>query len=101
MDRGQLSSRIAAARAEVAALGRELAEHGRGLDASEAYELAGELQGVVNAAEGAQGVAAALGARVEVRLSGDGPVERTHAVGYVDQMAAGLVAVEAGLTGGL
>ncbi|PKW26124.1 uncharacterized protein DUF222 [Phycicoccus duodecadis] len=101
MDRGQLSRRIAAARAEVAALGCALAEHGRSLDAGECYELAGELQGVVNAAEGAQGVAAALGARVEVRLSGDGPVERTHAVGYVDQMAASLVALEAGLTEGL
>src|SRR6476469_9352142 len=101
MDRGQLSSRIAAARAEVTALGRALAEHGRSLDAVECYELAGEAQKLANAADGLVSVRAALGARVEVRLSGDGPVGRVGAGGYVDQMAAGLVALEAGLTEGL
>ncbi|WP_101394775.1 hypothetical protein [Phycicoccus duodecadis] len=61
MDRGQLSSRIAAARAEVAALGRALVEHGRGLDAAECYELAGEAQKLANAADGLVSVSAALG----------------------------------------
>jgi hypothetical protein len=101
MDRGQLSSRIAALREECAALGRELVEHGGGLGAVECFELAGEAQRVANAADGLVAVAAALGARVEVRLSGDGPVERVHPVGYVDQMAPTLVALETGLTEGL
>ncbi|MBD3783600.1 MAG: hypothetical protein IE926_11725, partial [Micrococcales bacterium] len=76
MDRGQLSSRIAGLRREVSALGRELAEGGLGLSMTDAFEVAGELQGLVNAAEGAQGVAAALGARVETTVRESGPWER-------------------------
>lgn len=101
MDRGRLSSRIAALRMECAAVGRELADGGRGLAADEAFEVAGELQGLVNAAEGAQAVAAALGARVEVRLGGPGPVERVHPLGFVDPMSPSMVAMEAGVTEGL
>ncbi|MBD3783954.1 MAG: hypothetical protein IE926_13565, partial [Micrococcales bacterium] len=76
MDRGQLSSRIAALREECSRLGRELAEGGLGLSMTDAFEVAGELQGLVNAAEGAQGVAAALGARVETTVRESGPWER-------------------------
>ncbi len=43
---------------------------------------------------------AAWGARVEVRLSGDGPVERFHPVGFCDQMAPSMLCTEAGLTEG-
>ncbi len=72
MDRGQLSSRVAALREECAALGRELAEDGLGLAPEEAFALAGEAQHLANAADGLVAVAASLGARVEVRLSGVG-----------------------------
>ena len=45
--------------------------------------------------------AAAWGARVEVRLSGAGPVERVHPVGFCDQMAPSMLCLEAGLTEGV
>ncbi len=101
MDRGRLSSRIAALREGCAAVGRELVEAGRGLDAVEAFELAGELQGVVNAAEGAQAVAGAWGARVETTMRESGPWERVHPVGYVDAMAAAEMSLATGVTEGL
>jgi hypothetical protein len=66
----------------------------------DAFEVSGELQGVVNAAEGAMVTVAAWGARVETRLSGDGPVERVHPVGFCDQMAPSMLCMEAGLTEG-
>ncbi len=72
MDRGQVSSRIAALREECAALGRELAEDGLGLAPEEAFAVAGEAQRLANSADGLVAVAASLGARVEVRLSGSG-----------------------------
>ena len=101
MDRGGLSGRIAALREGCAAVGRELVEAGRGLDAVEAFELAGELQGVVNAAEGAQAVAGAWGARVETTMRESGPWERVHPVGYVDAMAAAEMSLATGVTEGL
>lgn len=101
MDRGSVSSRIAALRAECTELGRELVERGRSLDAEEAFEVAGELQTLVTAAEGAQAVAAAHGARVELRLTDRGPVERIHELGFVDAMAPSTLALEAGLTEGV
>ena len=101
MDRGQLSSRIAALREECARLGRELAEGGLGLAPEDAFAVAGEAQHLANAADGVVAVAASLGARVEVRLSGPGPVERVHPVGFVDPMAATMFCLEAGLTEGV
>ncbi|MBD3782876.1 MAG: DUF222 domain-containing protein [Micrococcales bacterium] len=101
MDRGQLSSRIAALREECSRLGRELAEGGLGLAPEDAFAVAGEAQHLANAADGLVAVTASLGARVEVRLSGPGPVERVHPVGFVDPMAATMFCLEAGLTEGL
>ncbi|NHA70272.1 HNH endonuclease signature motif containing protein [Phycicoccus flavus] len=101
MDRGDVSSRIAALRGDAVALARDLAEHGRGLDPREAFEVAGELQGLVNAAEGAQAVAAAYGARFESRMVSDRVIERTHPVGFVDGMAPSMLAMEAGVTEGV
>uniref|UniRef100_UPI0026041A4A HNH endonuclease signature motif containing protein n=1 Tax=uncultured Phycicoccus sp. TaxID=661422 RepID=UPI0026041A4A len=101
MDRGQLSSRIAALRVECAAVGRALADGGRRLSAQECFEVAGELQGLVNAAEGAQAVAAAWGARVETTMRESGPWERVHPVGFVDAMAAAEVSLATGVTEGL
>ncbi|HMM94482.1 DUF222 domain-containing protein [Phycicoccus sp.] len=101
MDRGQISSRIAALREECAALGRELAEGCLGLAAEDAFAVAGEAQHLANAADGVVAVAASLGARVEVRLSGPGPVQRVHPVGFVDPMSATMFCLEAGLTEGV
>ncbi len=67
MDTETLSRRIAGLREECARLGRELVEQGHGLSSEEAFALAGELQGVVNAAEGATAVAGAWG-RVETTV---------------------------------
>ncbi len=101
MDRGQLSGRIAALREGCAVVGRELAESGHGLGAVEAFEVAGELQGLVNAAEGAQAVAGAWGARVETTMRESGPWERVHPVGYMDAMAAAEMSLATGVTEGL
>ncbi|MBD3783117.1 MAG: DUF222 domain-containing protein [Micrococcales bacterium] len=101
MDRGSISSRIADLRAEVSALGRALAEDGSGLAPEDAFALAGEAQHLANSADGLVAVAASWGARVEVRLSGAGPVERVHPVGFVDPMSPAMFCLEAGLTEGL
>ncbi|WP_030529562.1 hypothetical protein, partial [Phycicoccus jejuensis] len=87
MDTETLSRRIAGLREECARLGRELVEQGHGLSPEEAFALAGELQGVVNAAEGATAVAGAWGARVETTVR-SGSWERVHPVGFVDAMAS-------------
>ncbi|NHA69773.1 13E12 repeat family protein, partial [Phycicoccus flavus] len=101
MDRGDVSSRIAALRGDAVLLARDLAEHGRSLDPTEAFEVAGELQAVVNAVEGAQAVTAAYGARVEYRLTSDALLERVHAAGFVDGMAPSMLSMEAGVTEGV
>ena len=101
MDRGTISSRIAALREECAALGRELSEDGLGLAPEDAFAVAGEAQHLANSADGLVAVAASLGARVEVRLSGAGPVERVHPLGFVDPMSPAMFCLEAGLTEGV
>ncbi|MGL5817208.1 MAG: hypothetical protein ACRCYR_06575 [Phycicoccus sp.] len=47
MDRRSVSGRIAALRAECVVLGRELVAEGASLSVVEAFEVAGELQGLV------------------------------------------------------
>ncbi len=101
MDRSQLSTRIARLRAECAEVGRELAESGGWLDPVEAFELAGELQGLVNAAEGAQGAAAAQAARVETTMYESRPWQRVHPVGFVDAMAPAEMSAATALTEGV
>ncbi|MGL5816449.1 MAG: DUF222 domain-containing protein [Phycicoccus sp.] len=102
MDRGQLSGQVAALRSRCVAVGQQLVECGRGLEAAELFELVGELQGVVNAAEGAQAVAAGWGARVEERPGPDGLVtNRVHPVGFTDAMSGGEVALAAGVSEGV
>ena len=88
-------------RADCAGLGRELVESGHRLTPDEAFGLAGELQGLVNAAEGAQGLAAACGARVEHTLHEPTWRERVHPVGFVDEMAPAEMSAATGLTEGL
>ncbi|MGL4174555.1 MAG: DUF222 domain-containing protein [Dermatophilaceae bacterium] len=101
MDRGDLSSRIAALRAECVALGCELVADGSSLSVVEAFEVAGELQGVVNAAEGAQAVVLGWGARVEERPVPGGFTERVHPVGFMSPMSASMACLETGVTEGL
>ncbi len=59
MSTSQLRDRVAALRAEAAAVGQQLAAQGAGMDPEELFEVTGELQGVANAVEGAQLVAIA------------------------------------------
>jgi hypothetical protein len=100
MDRGTISSRIAALREECARLGRELADGGQGLSASEAFELAGEAQSLANSADALVSVAGAWGARVETTMR-SGSWERVHPVGFVDAMAASEMSLATGLTEGV
>ena len=102
MDRGQLSSRIAALREGCAVVGRELAAEGHGLGPVEAFELAGEAAGARQRGRGLrQAVAGAWGARVETTMRESGPWERVHPVGYVDAMAAAEMSLATGVTEGL
>ena len=59
MSTSQLRDRVAALRAEAAAVGQQLAAQGAGMGPEELFEVTGELQGVANAVEGAQLVAIA------------------------------------------
>src|SRR5687768_1475234 len=101
MDRGTMSSRVAALRAQCAALGREVVHGGRALGADEAFELAGEAQALANAADALVAVLGAWGARVETTLSAHGPVRRVHAGGFVDAMAGTETSLATGLTEGV
>ncbi|QKE83964.1 HNH endonuclease signature motif containing protein [Arthrobacter sp. NEB 688] len=98
MDTGTLSRRVTALREECARLGRELVEGGHRLSEDEAFALAGELQGLVNAAEGATAVAGAWGARFELTLMG---TERVHPLGFMDQMSGTQMSLATGVTEGL
>jgi hypothetical protein len=100
MDRGTISSRIAALREECARLGRELADGGQGLSAAEAFEVAGEAQSLANSADALVAVAGAWGARVETTMR-SGSWERIHSVGFMDAMAASEMSLACGLTEGV
>ncbi|MGL5860262.1 MAG: DUF222 domain-containing protein, partial [Phycicoccus sp.] len=102
MDRSQLSGAIAELLSQCVAVGQGLMTCGRSLEAAELFELVGELQGVVNAAEGAQSVAAGWGARVEERPGSDGLVSRrVHPLGFADAMSGCEVALAAGVSEGV
>ncbi len=101
MDIEVISDRVAALRAQCAALGREVVQGGGGLEAEEAFELAGDAQALANAADGLVAVLGAFGARVETTVTSRGPVGRVHPVGFVDAMAATEMALATGLTEGV
>ncbi|MGL5911725.1 MAG: hypothetical protein ACRCZP_17115, partial [Phycicoccus sp.] len=101
MDRGSVSEEIAELRARCAALGCRLVDEGSGLSVVEAFEVAGELQGLVNVVEGAQAVVLGWGARVEERPVSGGFVERVHPVGFVSEMSVSMACLETGVTEGL
>ncbi|MGL5930739.1 MAG: DUF222 domain-containing protein [Dermatophilaceae bacterium] len=101
MNRGGVSDEIVELRARCAALGRRLVEEGSGLSVVEAFEVAGELQGLANAAEGAQAVVLGWGARVEERPVAGGVVERVHPVGFTSEMSVSMACLETGVSEGL
>ncbi len=96
MTTDQLRHRLAAVRAEVRDLADELASTAAGLDPDELFELAGDLQGVLNAVDGAQLVAIAHAAAHETRLTDRGPVQVHHGLGFVDAMAGSEVSLATG-----
>ena len=70
MSSSQLRERIAALRADAREVGELLAQQAPGMTSEELFEVAGELQGVLNSGEGAQLVAAAHAASRVPRSSG-------------------------------
>ena len=69
MSSSQLRERIAALRADAREVGELLAQQAPGMTSEDLFEVAGELQGVLNSGEGAQLVAAAHAASHETRLT--------------------------------
>ena len=84
-------------RVAMASLGARMAAEAPGMSADELFELNGDLQGVVNAAEGAQLVVTAHAAAHETRLTDRGPVEVHHGLGFVDAMAPSEVSLATGV----
>lgn len=96
MSTDQLSSRIAALRSEVGGLASGLSDIAPSLAPDELFELAGELQGLLNAVDGAQLIAIAHAASHETRLTDRGPTQVRHPVGFVDAMAGSEVSLLTG-----
>ncbi|HSO64810.1 MAG TPA: hypothetical protein VLQ78_06880, partial [Ornithinibacter sp.] len=78
MSSSQLRDRIGAMRVQAREVGELLAAQAASMPADELFEVAGALQGVLNATEGAQLVATAYAAAHETRLTDRGPVEVHH-----------------------
>ena len=97
MSTHQLRDRIEAMRAEAGAIGRELLAQGARLDPHELFELTGDLQGVANAVEGAQVVAIAHAGAHEYRLTGSGPLNVHHELGFIDAMTSSEVSLATGV----
>jgi hypothetical protein len=97
MSSSQLRERIAALRADAREVGELLAQQAPGMTSEDLFEVAGELQGVLNSGEGAQLVAAAHAASHETRLTERGPVEVHHGVGFIDAMAGTEVSLATGV----
>src|SRR5512135_2749875 len=97
MSTSQLRTRVAALRAEAAAVGELLAAEAAGMDPEELFEVTGELQGAANAVEGAQLVAIAHAGSVEHRLTGRGTVVVRHPLGFIDAMTSSEVSLATGL----
>ena len=97
MSSSQFRAEAEALRAAVADLGVRLAEQAPTLPADELFELAGDLQGVANAVDGAQLVAIAHAGSHETRLTERGPVQVRHEVGFVDSMTSSEVSLATGL----
>ena len=97
MSTTELRERIAALRADAREVGELLAQQASSMTCEELFEVAGELQGVLNSGEGAQLVAAAHAASYETRLTERGPVQIHHEVGFIDAMAGTEVSLATGV----
>ena len=96
MSSTELRERIAAMRADGRAVGELLAAEASQMSPEELFDVTGELQGVLNATEGAQLVATAHAAAHETRLTDRGPVQVHHGLGFVDAMAPSEVSLSTG-----
>ena len=96
MSSTELRERIAAMRADARAVGEVLAAEASQMSPEELFDVTGELQGVLNATEGAQLVATAHAAAHETRLTDRGPVQVHHGLGFVDAMAPSEVSLATG-----
>lgn len=96
MSTSQLRRRIAGLRAEVRDLGAELGSAAAGLEPDELFELAGDLQGLLNCVDGAQLVTVAHAASHETRLTDRGPMQVHHGLGFVDAMAGSEISLATG-----
>jgi Domain of unknown function (DUF222) len=101
MDPITATARVARLRRECADLGRELVGAGHRMTPDEAFELAGQAQRLVNAAEALVMTSGAFGARVEHTVHEPVWRERVHPVGFVDEMAPAEMSAATGLTEGL
>lgn len=96
MSTEQLTSRIAAVRSAIGDLASGLSDIASSLEPDELFQLAGELQGLLNAVDGAQLVAIAHAASHETRLTDRGPTQVHQPVGFVDAMAGSEVSLLTG-----
>ena len=96
MSSSQLRARIATMRADARAVADLLATEAPQMSPDELFEVAGDLQGLLNATEGAQLVATAHAAAHETRLTDRGPVHVHHGLGFVDAMAPSEVSLATG-----
>ena len=99
MDIDLIRAEVAALRAAATQVGLRLLESGSRLGADDLFEIAGDLQKVLNAVDGAQLVAVAHAAAHEQRLTERGIEERHHAPGFVDAMASSEVSLATGIGG--
>lgn len=96
MSTTSLRRRIAGLRAQLRGLGAELGSVAADLEPDELFELAGDLQGLLNCVDGAQLVAVAHAASHETRLTDRGPTQVHHGLGFVDAMAGSEVSLATG-----
>ena len=92
-----VTDRLDRLRAEFADVWAEVVEAAPGMSREELVAACGAVQGLVNAADGAQLVAMGYAARFELRNTSRGLIEVTREVGFVDEFAASEIAVETGV----
>ena len=91
------ADRIAALRAEAAAVGAELAAQAPRMEPGELFEVTGELQGVATRSKARSWSRSRTPAATRLRLTERGPVEVHHEVGFIDAMTSSEVSLATGL----
>lgn len=97
MSGSPLHAEVAALRSAVSAMARRVADEAAGTETDALFDLVGELQALVTAAEAAQLVAIAHAAAHEQRLTARGPEDFHRDVGFVDAMAPTEVSLATGI----